>query len=296
MQIPEYIRVNSSGTIKPPDPKVKFNVIFSNYDGRYVRTNDQGFVKEYFLGRGSQTAVKSIVSYNLDENVSPILEIGRMCNFARGIMLFVDGEHKNDDVINMAFSHFPDAWSSLRSAKKYISPIRTKGKTVIGSGVLLSRGATVLSGVKIGNGAVIGTQTIVTKDVPAFAIVAGNPARVIRYRFDEETIKRLEEIRWWDFEYDYLFSNLYKIQQMKTDEFIAGFGDISKNKYVTGTDRFVFDLSGENQVRCIGCDLDGKFVPYDSLNKSIKFYIEQMMNIEDEDIYLVRNILDCREP
>lgn len=296
MQIPEYVRVNSIGTIKTDDPYVRFNAIFSNYDARYVRTNDYGFVKEYFIGRGSLSAIKGVVGYTLDENISPILEVGRMCNFARGITIFVDGEHKNDEVINMAFNQFPDARSSLRNAKEYISPVRSKGKTVIGSGVILARGATVLSGVKIGDGAVIGTQAIVTKDIPAFSIAVGNPARVVSYRFDEETIKKLEEIRWWDFEFNYLFSNMGKIQRMKTDEFIASFGDISKNKYVTSTGRFVFKLlNKENQVKCIGCDLDGKFVPYDSLNDNIKFYIEQMLNIEDEQIYLVKNILDCRE-
>ena len=273
-----------------------FNTIFSNYDARYVRTNDYGFAKEYFLGRGSLSAINRIVGHTLDENISPILEVGRMCNFARGTIIFVDGEHKNDEVINLDFTQFPDARSLLRNEKKYISPIRTKGKTVIGSGVLLSTEATVLSGVKIGNGAVIGARAIVTKDIPAFSIVVGSPAKVIRYRFDEKTIKKLEEIRWWDFEFDYLFSNISKIQHMKTDEFIASFGDISKNKYVAGTDRFVFEvLNEEHQVKCIGCDLDGKFVPYHSLNKTIKFYIEQTLNTEDENVYLVKNILDCRE-
>ena len=70
--------------------------------------------------------------------------------------------------------------------------------TKIGNDVWIGRSAIVLSGTSIGNGAVIGAGSVVTKDVPDYAIVAGNPAKLIRYRFDEQTIKELQSLKWWD--------------------------------------------------------------------------------------------------
>lgn len=67
---------------------------------------------------------------------------------------------------------------------------------------------------KIGNGAIIGGGSIVTHDVPPYAIVVGNPARVIRYRFDQETIKQLEATEWWNMDLDELRQNAQKIQEI----------------------------------------------------------------------------------
>ena len=130
--------------------------------------------------------------------------------------------------------------------------------------------------------------------MPAFSIIAGNPAKIVKYRFDEKTIEKLQEIRWWDFEFNFLFSNLPLIQNMKTEQFIKKFGDITKNKYVVeNRSRFVFDVKNvKNRVQCIGCDIEGRFIPYASLNKTIKFYIDQIFNAEDKPLYLVKNILD----
>ena len=75
---------------------------------------------------------------------------------------------------------------------------KSKGKTAIGNAVWIGDSVIVLSGVMIGNGAVIGAGSVVTRDVPAFAIAAGNPARVIRYRFETEVCQLIEGLAWWD--------------------------------------------------------------------------------------------------
>ena len=87
-----------------------------------------------------------------------------------------------------------------------------KDKLKIGNDVWIGYEAVILSGVTIGDGAIIGTRAVVTKDVPSYMIVGGVPAKPIRKRFDEETIQKLEEIRWWDWEEERIKKNIQAIQ------------------------------------------------------------------------------------
>jgi serine acetyltransferase len=75
-----------------------------------------------------------------------------------------------------------------------------KGNITIGNDVWIGAKSTIMSGVKIGHGAVIGSGSVVAKDVPPYAIVVGNPAKVIKYRFDEQQIKDLQNIAWWNWD------------------------------------------------------------------------------------------------
>lgn len=87
----------------------------------------------------------------------------------------------------------------------------SKGKIVIGSDVWIGSGVRILSGVAIGDGAIIGAGAVVASDVPPFAVVVGNPAQVMRKRFSLHQIKKLQEIRWWDWPQE-------KIAKVKQDE------------------------------------------------------------------------------
>ncbi len=108
------------------------------------------------------------------------------------------------------FPVFFEEWGL--DAKNICDAWDNKGDIVIGNDVWIGYEAVILSGVTIGDGAIIGTRAVVTKDVPSYTIVGGVPAKPIRKRFDEETIQKLEEIRWWDWEEERIKKNIQAIQ------------------------------------------------------------------------------------
>ena len=123
-----------------------------------------------------------------------ILTIGSFCSIAGGIEIFLGGNHRTDWITTYPFGHVYQNTFNSFSGEGHPS---TKGDVIIGNDVWIGDGATIMSGVTIGNGAVIAAKSLIVKDVPPYSIVGGNPGRIIRYRFDENTIKTLEELAWW---------------------------------------------------------------------------------------------------
>ena len=120
------------------------------------------------------------------------MTVGKFCSFADEVKILTGHEHRIDWVSTYPFSvAFP-------GAKGLPFPARTKGNVVIGHDVWVGTGALILSGVTIGNGAVIGARSVVTHDVPPYAVVGGVPAQVIKVRFDASTIEALQRVAWWD--------------------------------------------------------------------------------------------------
>ena len=95
--------------------------------------------------------------------------------------------------------------------------IINKGDTVVGNDVWLGNGATIMQGVSLGDGAIVGTNSLVTKDVPPYTVVGGNPARVIRKRFDDKTIDALVKLAWWDWDIQKITENIQAITQGDVD-------------------------------------------------------------------------------
>jgi acetyltransferase-like isoleucine patch superfamily enzyme len=96
----------------------------------------------------------------------------------------------------------------------------SKGDVVIGNDVWIGSAATILSGVHVGNGAVIGTASLVSKDIPAYSIVAGNPAREIGRRFSDFQIERLQSIAWWSWPIDEIIENVDLLCSAQVEDLI----------------------------------------------------------------------------
>lgn len=119
------------------------------------------------------------------------LIIGDYCSISSNVKIYLGGMHRADWLSTYPFPAFEP---TVKGIKDYEL---TKGDVVIGNDVWLCANATILSGVTIGNGAVVANSAVVTKDVPPYAVVAGNPAKIIKMRFDDATIQLLSESAWW---------------------------------------------------------------------------------------------------
>ncbi len=139
------------------------------------------------------------------------LIIGKFCSIACGAkFLFASGNHSMKSLSTYTFPIFFDEWGL--DVKNICDAWDNKGDIVIGNDVWIGFEAVIMPGVKIGDGAIIATRAVVTKDVQPYTIVGGVPAKPIRRRFDDETIKKLEAMRWWDWDEEKIRRSIPAIQ------------------------------------------------------------------------------------
>ena len=145
------------------------------------------------------------------------LKIGKFCSIACGAkFLFTSANHTMKSLSTYPFPIFFEEWGLDR--KEITTAWDNKGDIVIGNDVWIGYEAVVMSGVTVGDGAIIGTRAVVTKDVAPYTIVGGVPARPIRKRFSDEVISKLSELQWWNWPEEKIRKNIGAIQS----------GDLSK--------------------------------------------------------------------
>ncbi|MEL6989258.1 MAG: CatB-related O-acetyltransferase [Bacteroidota bacterium] len=139
---------------------------------------------------------------NFEKNVKYLFDfvgdkliIGKFCMIASDVTFIMNGaNHLSDSISSYPFAIFGGDWSNAMDGKSYPN----KGDTIIGNDVWIGFRSTIMPGVKIGDGAIIASEAVVTKDVEPYAIVGGNPASVIRKRFPDDTIQDLLKLQWWN--------------------------------------------------------------------------------------------------
>ena len=123
------------------------------------------------------------------------LKVGKFCSIATEVKVWLDSNHRTDWVSTYPFGHtHPNVFNSFNGE----GHPSTKGDIIIGNDVWIATNVTIMSGVTIGDGAVIAANSHVVKNVEPYAVVGGNPAKLIKLRFTPEQIKSLLEIKWWD--------------------------------------------------------------------------------------------------
>jgi virginiamycin A acetyltransferase len=151
---------------------------------------------------------KNNVLYHFDF-IGDRLVIGKYCSLARDIRFIMNGaNHSLAGFSAYPFYIFGHDWANSPPPDEGKT---SRGDTVVGNDVWIGYGATILPGVRIGDGAIVGAQAVVASHVEPYTIVAGNPARPVRKRFDDRTIARLLAIRWWDWPVERITENLPQI-------------------------------------------------------------------------------------
>ncbi|KQT87904.1 CatB-related O-acetyltransferase [Aurantimonas sp. Leaf443] len=139
------------------------------------------------------------------------LVIGRFCALARGVRFVMNGaNHAMTGFSTYPFNIFGQGWEEGFDFATITAGL--KGDTRVGNDVWIGEDALVLPGVTIGDGAIVAARAVVSRDVPPYAIVAGNPARVVRRRFDEATVARLLAVAWWNWPRETITRNLGAIR------------------------------------------------------------------------------------
>ncbi len=200
-----------------PNKNVKFPL--ENYDKLCFLKN---IVKNPNILVGDYTYYDDFENVeNFEKNVKYHFEftgdkliIGKFCMIASGVKFIMNGaNHLTDSLSTYPFAIFENGWENAMEGKSYPN----KGDILIGNDVWIGHNATIMAGVKIGDGAIIATNSTVVKDVEPYAIVGGNPASEIKKRFQRPTVEKLLELKWWDWDIEKITKNIQKLTDNKIE-------------------------------------------------------------------------------
>lgn len=186
------INPNEAYPVKQADGTPWPNTIFlKNFiDHPHIQIGDYTYLNDFRL---PVSDVRQLIAPYMHVGVPEKLTIGKFVQIAHGVQFITSSaNHQMDGFSTFPFVIFGDPWSS-----SYHPKWPNKGDTIVGNDVWIGHEALIMPAVTIGDGAIIASRSVVTKDVPPYTIVAGNPAKIIRKRFDDNTIAALLEIKWW---------------------------------------------------------------------------------------------------
>lgn len=175
------------------------------------------FVGDYTYFDDRRHGPDKFEEYNVlyNYNVEKVkLVIGKFCAIAAETRFIMTGDHKLDAISTYPFPVFGNGWEDAYA----VCDLPVKGDIIIGNDVWLGYDSLIKNGVTIGNGAIVATRAVVVKDVPAYSIVGGNPAKVLKMRFDDNTIERLQNIAWWNWPIEKISRHLKLICNLDIDK------------------------------------------------------------------------------
>lgn len=144
----------------------------------------------YIADSEFENHVTHLYDFNNDK-----LIIGKFCQIASGVEFIMNGANHQMNAVSTFPFYTLEGWEQTPPS---VNDLPLKGNTIIDNDVWIGQNATILPGVHIGDGAIIGANSVVGHDVDPYTIVVGNPARVIRKRFNDKLIQIMEELKWWD--------------------------------------------------------------------------------------------------
>ena len=189
-------------------------MIFCNIDSapndRRLMFNVKQLGYENLLTFGTGTYIGAEMSMAVFESTfhTPNILVGRFSSLADKMNFLTGANHNYKNVSSFPFDSVNIAKTIFGDVKPFPDTRPNHFQVVIGHDVWIASNVTIMGGVKIGNGAVIGANSVVAKDVPPYSVVVGNPARVIKYRFDEATIKKFRAVKWWNWDLQKIQDNL----------------------------------------------------------------------------------------
>jgi virginiamycin A acetyltransferase len=220
-----------TAALSPPDPDRLYPALHSPRAGQPIEQQRVVFLKP--LVESPLTVVGEYTYY--DDPADPTgfernnilfhygpdrLVIGRYCALARGVRFYMNAaNHRTTGLSTYPFPLMGSAWaeaSDLFRDRPY------RGDTVVGNDVWIGQEAVVMPGVHIGDGAIVAARSVVTSDVAAYDVVGGNPARLIRHRYDATDVERLRRIAWWDWPAEQVTRHLRTLMAGNVDDLEAG--------------------------------------------------------------------------
>ena len=173
--------------------------------GQYVEIGEYNDITESFLDDYSYTSQNCQIIYS---------QIGKFVNIASFVRLN-PGQHPKEWACQHHMLYRKEMYGFGSDDEEFFAKRRTK-QVIVGHDIWIGHGVTIMGGVSIANGAIVGSGAIVTKDVPAYSVVVGNPAKIIKFRFDSKTIDKLEEIQWWNWDRQKIKNSLEEFKNIET--------------------------------------------------------------------------------